>query len=311
MKALLVALASAVTLLAQAPASPPAAAAAQPSGRAAAFLALPPDTIVATVDGEEIRAVQLQVIVRNLSPGQAESALQNPQLMVEQFGLMRRLAMMAEKAGLDQKSPLKEQLAYNRMMALAPAQLQAREDEMQVTREEVESFYQRNQDRFTTARIKLIYIPFSPNSGQKGPDGKPILSEAEAKAKAESLYAELQKGADFVKLVKEHSGDAASASKDGDYGTLRQSDSLPEEVKAAVFGLKAGEVSRPVRQPNGFYIFRADEVLVEPLEKVRSEVTNGLMNGRVDNWVQSITKSLQVRIPDEKLFTGATPGAVK
>lgn len=289
-------------------AAPPAA---KSSDRVSAFLALPPDTIVAVVDGEKIPAVQLQVIVRNLSPAQADNALQNPRLMVEQYALMKRLAAMAEKAGLDQKSPLKEQLAYNRMVALAPAQLQARENEMQVTPEEVESFYQANKDRFTTAQIKLIYIPFSPNAGQKGPDGKKILSEAEAKAKAESIYAELQKGADFVKMVKEHSGDAASASKDGDYGTLRRSDSLPEEVKTAVFSLKAGEVSRPVRQPNGFYIFRAESVTVEPLEKVRTEVTNGLMNGRVDNWVQSLRKSLDVKIENEALFTGAAPAAVK
>jgi parvulin-like peptidyl-prolyl isomerase len=288
-----------------------APASAKPSDRVSAFLALPPDTVVAVVDGEKIPAVQLQVVVRNLSPAQADNALQNPRLMVEQYALMKRLAAMAEKAGLDQKSPLKEQLAYNRMVALAPAQLQARENEMQVTPEEVESFYQANKDRFTTAQIKLIYIPFSPNAGQKGADGKKVLSEAEARAKAESIYAELQKGADFVKMVKEHSGDAASASKDGDYGTLRRSDSLPEEVKAAVFGLKAGEFSRPVRQPNGFYIFRAESVTVEPLEKVRTEVTNGLMNGRVDNWVQSLRKSIDVKIENEALFTGAAPAAVK
>jgi parvulin-like peptidyl-prolyl isomerase len=298
---------AAVSLLAQT-AAPPAA---RQSDRVAAFLALPPDTVVATIDGEKVLASQLQVIVRSLAPAQAENALQNPRLMVEQFALMKRLTAMAEKAGLDQKSPLKEQLAYNRMMILAPAELQARENELQVTPEEVESFYQANKDRFTTAQIKVIYIPFSSNAGQKGADGKKILSEDEARAKAEAVYAELQKGADFVKMVKEHSADAASVAKDGDYGTLRRSDSLPEEVKAAVFSLKPGEFSRPVRQPNGFYIFRAEQVTVEPLEKVRQQVIDGLMNGRVDNWVQTLRKSIDVKIENEALFTGQPAAAVK
>jgi len=269
-------------------------------------LTMAPDEVVATVDGNKIRAADIQVILRSMAPAAQEAAMRDPKSFFEQYGLMRRLSVLAEKAGLDKQTPVRERLAYNRMLTLAEAQLQAKESEIVVSPEEVQQFYEKNQDMFSTVRVKVIYIPFSPNAGsQPAGQGKKILSEAEAKAKAEKLYQELKAGADFVKLVREHSEDQTSAAKDGDFGTLRRSDRLPEEVKAAVFSLKAGQISAPVRQPNGYYIFRAEENGVEPLERVRQQLTTDLRNAHFNEWVQSTQKSVEIKIENEALAVGA------
>ena len=169
-------------------------------------------------------------------------------------------------------------MAYNRMLALAQAQLQEAQNQVNVNPEEVQKYYDANKDAYTQARIKVIYIPFSPDPIRRNRPHprKKVLSESEAKAKAEKLYADFQAGADFVKLVKENSDDPASASKDGDFGTFRRSDQLPEEIKTAIFALKPGQVSKPVRQPNGFYIFRAEEIGTEPFDKVKAQITEDL-----------------------------------
>jgi len=269
-------------------------------------LTMAPDEVVATVDGNKIRAADIQVILRSMAPAAQEAAMRDPKSFFEQYGLMRRLSALAEKAGLDKQTPVRERLAYNRMLTLAEAQLQAKESEIDVSPEEVRQFYEKNQDMFATVRVKVIYIPFSPNAGSQPPgQGKKILSEAEAKAKAEKLYQELKAGADFVKLVREHSEDQTSASKDGDFGTLRRSDRLPEEVKAAVFALKAGQISAPVRQPNGYYIFRAEESGVEPLERVQQQLITDLRNAHFNEWVQSTQKSVEIKIENEALAVGA------
>jgi parvulin-like peptidyl-prolyl isomerase len=275
-------------------------------------MSVPPDTVVATIDGQKITASQLQVILRVLAPAQQEAAMRSPQVFLQQFGLMRRLSELAEKEGLDQKSPTKDQLAYNRMLALAQAKLAASETEVKVTNEDVKNFYDTNPDGFTTVRVKVIYVPFSPSAAApQGSAVKKVLSEKEAQAKADKLYADLKAGADFVKLVKANSEDTTSASKDGDFGTFRRSDRLPEEIKSAVFALKQGEVSQPVRQPNGFYLFRAEETGVEPLEKVRDRIINDLRNSRFNEWVQGTQKSVQVKIENEAAFAPSAPAAVK
>jgi parvulin-like peptidyl-prolyl isomerase len=200
-------------------------------------------------------------------------------------------------------------MAYNRMVALATAQLQESQNQVSVKPEEVQKYYETNQDLFTQVRLKVIYISFSPDpAAQPATSGKKLLTEAEAKAKVEKLFAQLQAGADFVKLVKENSEDAASASKDGDFGTYRRSDQqLPEEVKAAIFTLKQGQVSKPVRQPNGYYIFRVEEIGVEPFGKVQEQISGALTSSRVNEMVMATRKSLDIKIVNETLFAPVEP----
>jgi peptidyl-prolyl cis-trans isomerase C len=279
-----------------APVSPVAAAPARVS-----LLALPPDAVVATADGQKILAAELQASLRAVSPQAQQQAMKDPRALIAQYALMRKLSDMAAKAGLDQKSPLKEEMAYNRMWALTQAQLLEMQNQVSVKPEEAQKYYDSNKDYFTHARVKVIYISFSPDpAAQPAAPAKKVQSEAEAKAKAEKLLAELQAGADFVKLVKENSEDTASASKDGDFGSFRRSDQqLPEEVKAAIFALKQGQVSKPVRQPNGYYIFRAEEIGIEPFDKVKDQITGTLTNSRVGEFVTATQNTIDIKIVNE------------
>jgi hypothetical protein len=255
----------------------------------------------------------LQTILRVQPAAQQDATMKNPRTFLEQYGLMRRLTEMAEKAGLDQKSPLREQLHYNRMLGLAQAQLQATEAQLVIPPEDAKKFYDNNRDLYHSVRLKVIYIPVSANPPAPAEGQKKIMNEAEAQATADKISAELQRGADFVKLVREYSGDQASASKDGDFGTFRRSDRIPEDVKALVFALKAGEVSRPIRQPNGFYIFRAEEVGTDSFEQVQKTIVEELRRTRMNSWVQETQKAVEVKIENEALgaATPPTPAAAK
>jgi peptidyl-prolyl cis-trans isomerase C len=117
---------------------------------------------------------------------------------------------------------------------------------------EIIKSYETDKKKFSQVRVKAVYIVFNDYPSATPSGGKKPLTEAEAKAKADKLLKELRGGADFAKVVKENSDDETSRDKGGDFATLRFSDNIPDLMRAAVFGLKQGKVTEPLKQPNGF-----------------------------------------------------------
>jgi parvulin-like peptidyl-prolyl isomerase len=238
-------------------------------------------------------------------------ALRNREQWLHQWELLRKLTKMAEDAKLDQESPYKESLAYGRMNVLATAEINATVNLIVVEPGEIVKYYDSNKQRYTQVRVKAIYIAFSDDAAASGASkGKRPLTEAEAKAKADKLLAAIKGGADFVKLVKENSDDETSREKDGDFATLHSSDNIPDAFRAAVFALKKGDVSEPLKQPNGFYLLRAEEVTVRPLSEVRDEIYNELKNIRSDVWLRGMDREAKVQIVSPEFISG-TPAPAK
>src|SRR5262249_3392931 len=126
--------------------------------------------------------------------------------------------------------------------------------------------------------------------------GKKPLTDADAKAKAEKLLALIKGGADFVKLVKENSDDETSREKDGDFATLHFADNIPDAFRSSIFSLKQGEVSAPLKQPNGYYLLRAEEVTTRKLSEVRDDIYNELKNQRYNEWMGKMDRDTVVDI---------------
>jgi peptidyl-prolyl cis-trans isomerase C len=278
------------------PAAPPSAAPAPP--------ALPPDTVVATYeDGRKLTAGELNGFLAVMPPNMQQAALKDRRAFVQQFAMMHRLSEMAEKAKLDQQSPTREALAFNHMYLLMNAQLHEVLTSIDIAPAEVQSFYDANKQRFTQVKVKALYIPFSADQAKAGANEPKHLSEAEALAKIASLRTAVVGGANFVKLVHENSGDPTSAAKDGDFGTLRSTDNLPDAIRAAVFALKPGEISEPVKQPTGFYLFRAEEVSPQPLAEVHDEIVNQVKQAHFNQWMDDVKAGLNFKIENEAFLT--------
>jgi peptidyl-prolyl cis-trans isomerase C len=286
--------------------STPPAAAAPP-----AMPDLPGETVVAIFgDGTKFTMADFRKIFEALPPANQQMALRNREQWLHQWELLRKLTKMAEDAKLDQESPYKEALAYGRMNVLAEAQINAAINQVVVEPGDIVKFYDSNKQKYTQVRVKAIYIAFNDDAASSTSKGKKALTEAEAKAKATKLRAAIKSGADFVKLVKENSDDETSREKDGDFATLRSSDNIPDAFRAAVFALKKGEVSEPLKQPNGFYLLRAEEVTVRPLSEVRDEIYNELKNARSNDWLRGMDEGAKVQIVNPAFVSG-TPAPSK
>jgi peptidyl-prolyl cis-trans isomerase C len=273
---------------------------------------LPDETVVAVFgDGTELTMGEFKRIYEAMPPANQQMALRDRAQWLHQWELLRKLTKMAEDAKLDQESPYKESLAYARMNVLATAEIGAAVNLIVVEPGEIVKYYDSNQRKYTHVRVKAIYIAFNGDAATgTATKGKRVLTEAQAKAKADKLLAAIKGGADFVKLVKENSDDETSREKDGDFATLHSSDNIPDAFRAAVFALKKGDVSEPLKQPNGFYLLRAEEVTVRPLSEVRDEIYNELKNVRSDEWLRGMDREAKVRIVSPE-FISQTPAPAK
>jgi peptidyl-prolyl cis-trans isomerase C len=257
---------------------------------------LPEDTVVAIFgDGTKFTFGDFKRIYTALPPNNQQLALRNREEFLHQWEMMRKLTKAAEAAKLDQESPYKEAIEYGRMNVMAQAQITAAVNAITIDPSEIVKFYDTNKKKFTQVKVKAIYIAFSDDASSTT-KGKKTLTEAEAKAKAGKLLAAIKGGADFVKLVKENSDDETSREKNGDFAALRFTDNIPDAFRAAIFSLKQGEVSEPLKQPNGYYLLRAEEVIVRPLSEVRDDIFNDLKNERSTQWLDSMNRDAKVQI---------------
>jgi parvulin-like peptidyl-prolyl isomerase len=258
---------------------------------------LPDQTVIAVFDdGVQFTMGDFKRVFAVLPPDNQPLALRDRKTFLQQWAFMRKLAQMAEKQKLGEESPAREQLEYSRLMVLSQAKLNEASNSITVEPAEIVQFYNTNKERFKEVRVKAIYVSFG--------KGEKALTEDQASAKATKLLAGIRGGADFVKTVKENSDDETSKAKDGDFATLRRNDNIPDAIRTAVFSLKQGEVTEPVRQPNGFYLLRAEEVRYRPLSQVRDEIFAELKQRHYGQWLDQTNKDTKVELTSPA-FLGA------
>lgn len=87
-----------------------------------------------------------------------------------------------------------------------------------------------------------------------------ITPEEEKRYKAEldSIYAELKKGADFGKAVRDHSDDRSTVKNDGEMSWLNRTFGVDEFIDAA-FAMEIGDISEPIRTPYGWHILKLND----------------------------------------------------
>jgi peptidyl-prolyl cis-trans isomerase C len=271
---------------------------------------LPDETQIAVFDdGVKYTMGEFKKLFAVLPPQNQQLAMRDRKGFLEQLAFMRKLTQLAEKDKLDEASPAKDALAYYRMAILSQYKLNDPAVGGNVEPGELVKFYDVNKERYKQVKVKAIYVAFA-SDAPAAADGRKRLTEKEAEAKATRLLAEVKAGADFVKLVKENSDDETSKGANGDFVTLRQSDNIPDAIKTAVFALKQGETAGPVKQANGFYLLKADEVTFRPFSQVRDEIFNEIRTARYAEWVEQTHRDAKVEITSPE-FLGTAPAAKK
>ncbi|MFH1460724.1 MAG: peptidylprolyl isomerase [Candidatus Omnitrophota bacterium] len=124
--------------------------------------------------------------------------------------------------------------------------------------------------------------------------------------KANEIYAQLQKGVEFIELVEKYS-EAPNVVNSGDMGYMKKG-SLRGEIEEAVFKIKSGEFTPPIKTASGFYLFKVEDKKTETVsafEDVQDEIRNLLYNKEVEiklnEWIEKLKKDAFIEVKtDEK-----------
>ena len=266
------------------------------------------DTLIATVDGRKITYGEINGYLNVLGPEKRAVALSDPENLIKQYATQLKMVEQAEKDKLDQISPYKEAIEVNRRLLLTNAELNYRSLNLPVSAEEQQKYYDAHKDRYTQVNLQEIYLAFTSDEVAKE-NPKKYRNEAQTKALATRLRAEAKTSADFVRLAKQYSEDEASKAKNGEFGVMKMSDTnVPPEIKSAVFALKEGQVSQPLQQQNGYYLFRAQSVGLRPYADVKDEIYSALKDEGMKAWIDNLQKNITIKL-DNALFFAPPAGA--
>jgi peptidyl-prolyl cis-trans isomerase C len=237
--------------LAQQPPAPPAAPA----------TAVAPTTVVARVNGIEIRQSDLDLaeedLANSLPPMSPE---QKREYLVTYVIDMLLVATAANEQKIGDSEAFKARLAFLRNKALMESLLD-----------------QTAKAALTPEAMKKLYDEaIKSMAGQQEVRARHILVETEAEAK--EILAKLRAGGDFAALAKEHSKDPGSADG-GDLGFFTKDQMVPEFADMA-FKLKPGDISEPVKTQFGWHIIKVEEKRdrpVPPFERVKDQIEQYLV----------------------------------
>lgn len=118
--------------------------------------------------------------------------------------------------------------------------------------------------------------------------------EDAARTRAEDLLMRIRAGDSFEALASEFSMDGGTAPQGGNLGVLTESQ-LPEALGAAIFAMEEGDLEGPVRSDFGFHIIRLDDVLERgplPLDQVRGELISELQGREADSLYLELERRL-------------------
>ena len=272
------------------------------------------DTVIAIFDdGVKITAGEYQTLLQANPAWQG----QDRALVLHKYAVLRKAAALARSRKLDEKSPYKDALEFSTMVTMAGFASEDALNSLDIGGAEIEKFYNEHKEPFKQIKVSAIKVAFggtappedNSSTAMASRAPKKVLTEEEAKAKAEKLVAQIRSGADFARLVQLESDDETSKPKGGDLGTWHMTDNVPDAMRAAVLSLKEGEVSDPVRQSGGFYIFHADSVTYTPLSQVSDTIYQQLRQMHASEWLHDLDANTKVEFPgsQESPAPGASP----
>lgn len=162
-----------------------------------------------------------------------------------------------------QKLTLEELGQYIRDRLLLDAMKAAVTRGVELGEAEVKAYYNDHKSHFIEGEVRqarhILVSPFATAAG-----GKEVILPTEtdwetAGAEAERVRSEILNGADFETAASKYSDDETTAEDGGGLGEVARGQLVPEFEKA-VFSLKKGDVSEPVRTQHGYHIIEVTDI---------------------------------------------------
>jgi len=232
----------------------------------------------------------------------------------------QRFAMVLSNMGLTQESFEKDQersISANRIQGIIREAVRTTDDELwleylrwhrklkaqilpfpfseaksriKVTADEVKAYWNENRRNYEKPeRVKIRHIVAAVNP-QGGPEAL-----AQARAKIDSIVAEIKKGTDFADMAKRRSDDSNTQPRGGDLGWQAKGQLIPE-YDAVAFKMKKGQISEVFQTRFGFHLLKCDDHQKEQkpsFEDKQGEIRSLILNARArEQMLEAAQKTL-------------------
>ncbi|TNE85816.1 MAG: hypothetical protein EP330_24580 [Deltaproteobacteria bacterium] len=231
----------------------------------------PTGATVATVNGHKITENMVEVVTSNIPPAQLEQMKARGEYskMIEQIAIGELLYVNAIEKKLHEKDDVKVAAAMAARNAIAREFLDSIAAGA-VTDEAVKAKYDEQSVRYAKAQVHAKHI---------------LVKDA---ALAASLKEQIDGGADFDALAKEHSVDPGTKDKGGDLGWFEKSRMVGPFAEAAFAGEK-GAIVGPVETRFGHHlILVVDKRDSIPLEEVREAIEEDIKKSAVETYIEDL-----------------------
>lgn len=201
---------------------------------------------------EKVLLVKAKEDTIEVKDSEVERALENRiQQTIEQYGSEDSFDKELQKYGLTVKDLKKRYREEIRNKLLAQKVMQSKVSEIDISRREVEEFYQTFRDSLPEQQeaVRLAHLLMEV---QPGGEVKQMARE-----RIQEILEEARQGANFAELAKTYS-EGPSGAMGGDLGFFGPGTMVPEFEKAA-FALDVGEISHIVETQFGFHIIKLEE----------------------------------------------------
>lgn len=185
-------------------------------------------------------------------------------------------AAIKQYLGVENEDELRDMLSleYKRNLAI--------EDYVKdsITDDEIQKYY----DDEVIGDIKVRHILIKPDTNDDMSTEEKTEAEEKAKKEAEDLIKQLDDGADFEELAKEHSDDTGSASDGGLIDYFNRDDNMDEAFLNASIDLEKGKYTKePVKSSFGYHIIlKVDQKKKPKLNKVKDDVIKTLADNKLN-----------------------------
>jgi peptidyl-prolyl cis-trans isomerase SurA len=165
-------------------------------------------------------------------------------------------------------------------------------EKIEVSDEEVRTYYETNRQQFTTPpeiTLREILIPV-PTSDR----GINVAQSDEARARAEDVRSRLVAGEPFPRLA----GEVSSAGSKANGGLLPalKLDDLAPALQSVFSSMKVGDITPVMQTTSGFQIFKLEsknETKIRPLDDARNEIFRRLVDQKRDGELAKYTEKLR------------------
>ena len=257
----------------------------------------------------EITRAQFDKLASALQPGPNPLTAQQKRMLANQLPGLIAMSEAAKEKGLEKSPKFAETMKFLKMRVLsAELQQSVQEQAEDVPQQEIEDYYKKNPEAYQQFSLDRLFVPrykqepAEKNNGEKLTPEEQKAKEAADKTKqeqgeqdmtklAETLRTRAAAGEDFIKLQKE-AFEAAGMKNDSPTVNLPKvrRTGLPP-AHAAVFDLKAGEVSQVITDNGGHYIYKVVSEETLPLDQVKEEIRNTMKGQRMKEMMDKYTTS--------------------